>query len=471
MTEQTIQEIAAVVGGTVQGTARAIPTGVSIDSRTIRGGDLFFAIVGPHHDGHRFAAEAASRGAAGLVVSDPGKLGAAFDRAESPRPIIVVEDTLRALQDLAAFVRRSLGARVVGITGSGGKTTTKEMTRGVLEAKFQVHASMGNFNNQYGCPLALLALRPHHQVAVLELGMSYHGELARLAEIADPDIGILTNVSGVHLAHFESVDEVADAKAELFEGMREDSIGIFNADDEHCRRIMNSFKGFAFTFGIERDADLTATRYRLQRLEGACFDVIHAHNGSSRRIPVRMRFAGIHNVYNALAAMSAGYMLGIDLETTATRLADVMPLGRRGRILRLGRSVRVIDDSYNSNPMAMMYALRLLAESPPADPNGRKVIVFGDMLELGKREVTAHREIGQAIAASGADLIVGVGPLAAEALAKIPGRRTHHFGTASEAAGFLVDRIQPGDLVLVKGSRGMELEKVVSALTERLGEE
>ena len=315
----SLASIAEVVGGALTGPGAAVPLGYSIDSRTLTAGDLFFAIVGPNTDGHRYLAGAIEKGACGLVVSD--KAVADTLRARHPHvPSLLVPDTLRALQDLAAFARRSMTARIVGITGSGGKTTTKEMTRAVLEAKFNVHASRGNLNNLFGCPLSILQMTPQHQVAVLEMGMSYHGELTRLAEIADPDIGVLTNVSAAHLAHFTSLEDVASAKQELFDGMRADSIGIFNNDDEQCRRIMAAFRGYACTFAIDREADLTASGYRMDGLEGSAFEVLHTHNGGERRVEVRTRFVGIHNVYNALAAMSAGYMLGIDLEAGAGRL-------------------------------------------------------------------------------------------------------------------------------------------------------
>lgn len=470
MPKLTLETIATVTGGTLSGAGVIEPSGYSIDSRTLQPGDLFFAITGPNHDGHRFAADAASKGACGLVISDREPLDEMTWPGSRPAEI-VVPDTLKALQDLAAFVRRQRSVRVIGITGSGGKTTTKEMTREVLGAKFSVHASRGNYNNLYGCPLSILELRPWHQVSVLELGMSYHGELKRLEEIADPDVGVLTNVSAVHLAHFESVDEVARAKAELFEGMRENSIGIFNNDDEQCRRIMSGFQGYAFTFGMERPSDLTASGYRMVDLDGSVFSVSHAHNGSGRKIEVRTKFLGLHNVYNAVAAMSVGYMLGIDLEATAAHLADLEPAGMRGRVVRLRGSVHVYDDCYNANPVAMKHALRVLGDAVPAVEGGRKIVVVGDMLELGNEEVEAHRDLGKALDASDAAMVIGVGELSRKAIAEVATRETHHFENADSAAAFLTGQVQDGDLILVKGSRGIALEKVVAALQKSRGEE
>lgn len=476
----TLEKIARTTGGHLvmpvagPATPGAIPSGYSIDSRTLTPGDLFFAIVGPNHDGHRFITEASKKLAAGIVVSN----AAALPTAGPDVPAIVVPDTLRALQDLAGFVRRSLPAKVVAITGSNGKTTTKEMTRQVLEAAFKVHASRGNLNNLFGCPLALLELTEQHQVSVLEMGMSYHGELERLAEIADPDIGILTNIAGAHLAHFRDLDDVASAKGELFAGMRENSIGIFNNDDERCRGIMGRFSGYSFTFGVERSSDLMASDYRLNGLEGSSFEARHVHNGGSRRVMVTTRFVGLHHVYNALAAMSAGYMLGIDLEAMAARLAQLQPVGMRGRVVRFKHSIRVLDESYNSNPASMHSTLQVLAGAAPTsgpEGSGRRIVVFGDMLELGESEVNEHREMGRAIAASGADVLVAVGALAGEAVKAVKeigaAVETHHFVTSKEAAGMVADMARPGDLFLIKGSRGMTLEKIVAALQERFGEE
>jgi UDP-N-acetylmuramoyl-tripeptide--D-alanyl-D-alanine ligase len=282
-------------------------------------------------------------------------------------------------------------------------------------------------------------------------------------------------VSGAHLAHFTGLDDVALAKGELFAGMRENSIGIFNNDDERCRGIMGAFKGYAFTFGMDRPSDLMAADYRLDGLEGSTFEVRREHNGGSRRVEVRTRFIGLHHVYNALAAMSAGYMLGIGLEAMAARLAELQPVGMRGRVARLGRGVRVLDESYNSNPAAMRSTLQVLAESAPrlADGSpGRRIVIFGDMLELGPAEVEAHREMGRAIVASGAEVLVGVGALAAGTVAVASESiETHHFATSTEAAPFVAGMARPGDLFLVKGSRGTALEKVVAALKERFGEE
>jgi UDP-N-acetylmuramoyl-tripeptide--D-alanyl-D-alanine ligase len=460
MPAESLREIAEAVGGTLLGDdAGGRPSGYSIDSRTLKQGDLFFAIVGAKQDGHRFVADARARGAAGSVVSDRAALpeGAAG---------ILVKDTTRALQDLAARRRARLGPKVIGITGSSGKTTTKEMTRRVLEGTFDVMASKGNLNNLYGLPLSLLELEDHHQVAVLEMGISSHGEMTRLAEIADPDMGVLTNVHGAHLEFFSGPDDYACAKAELFAAMRANTTGIFNNDDERSRRIASSFGGYAVTFAMDAAADFTASGYRSEGLGASAFEVRHG----GRRVPVRLRFGGAHHAMNALAAVAAGYMLGCDLETMAGRLESLDPLAMRGRVLHLAGGVQVLDDSYNANPGGVRAALAVLAHTDPGA--GRRIAILGDMLELGPSGPALHREVGRALAACGVQAAIAVGPLSRETAAAareagFAGTRT--FDSIEEAIPEALKEVRPGDVVLVKASRGIGLDRVVAALKERLG--
>ena len=462
MPAETLHEIAEVVRGALTGGgAERRPSGYSIDSRTLRPGDLFFAIIGPKNDGHRFAEEAVAKGAVGVVVSYA-------PAAPAGAPAIVVSDTTQALQDLAAERRRSLGAKVIGITGSSGKTTTKEMTRHVLAGTFEVLASRGNLNNLYGLPLSLLGLEERHKVAIVEMGISTHGELTRLAEIADPDVGVLTNVGGAHLAFFDGLDDYARAKAELFAAMRPNTTGVFNNDDERCRRIAASFRGYAVTFGMGAPADFAAEEYRGEGFSGSSFTLRHG----GRRIPLRLRLAGAHHVLNALAALAAGYMLGGDIEAMAARLPEFEPLAMRGRVVRLKGGAQILDDSYNANPAAVRAALAVLVQSDPG--GGRRIAVLGDMLELGRAEAALHREIGRAVAASGIDLVLAVGPLSRETAAgarEAGFDRIRSMDTAEEAAAQAEREIRPGDLVLVKGSRGIGLDRVVTALQRAFGRE
>lgn len=464
MPAESLREIAELTGGTLAGNGGGDrrPTGYSIDSRTVAAGDLFFAIVGAKQDGHRFAGEALLKGAEAVVVSDPSAIPAGAAG-------IVVKDTTRGLQDLAAARRRRCPAKVIGITGSSGKTTTKEMTRHVLEGSFSVTASKGNLNNLYGLPLSVLQLTERHQVAVLEMGMSTHGELARLAEIADPDLGVLTNIYGAHLEFFAGLDDYALAKAELFEGMRPNTTGVFNNDDPRSRRIAAGFRGYAVTFGMDSPSDFTVSSYRSGGFDGSSFELHHA----GRKRAVRLRCAGAHQAMNAACALAAGFMLGCDLDRMIERLATLEPQAMRGRAYALRGGIRVLDDSYNANPAAMKAALAVLSQTlPPA--SGRRVAVLGDMLELGPEAAERHREIGRLFLTGGVGAVWAVGPLMEEAAAAarqsgFTGIRT--AATAEEAIPGVLGDARPGDVILVKGSRGIGLDRVTRALVEALGEE
>lgn len=441
------------------GSAEVRPSGVSIDTRTLKKGDLFFAIKGPKNDGHRFVDDAFSRGAAAVVVSTVEVLSA-------DRPGIVVEDTTRALQDSASSRLKRMGARVVGITGSSGKTTTKEMMRRVLSGSFNVMASRGNLNNLFGLPLALFDLEESHQVAVLEMGISTHDEMKRLSEIADPDVGILTNLHGAHLEFFDGLDDYAAAKAELFETMRPNTTGIFNADDERCRRIASSFHGYAATFGMDTSADYRGRDYRGLGMDGCVFGVTH----SGRTREVKLRFAGAHHAMNALSALAAGHLLGCDMDSMIGELEAMEPLDMRGRVLVLAGNVRVMDDSYNANPAAVRAALAVLSQTEAS--GGRKIAVLGDMLELGGSAEDHHREIGRLLAASGADVAYLVGKLAAfmaEEARTAGFPEVHVLDDASRAAKTVASEVRPGDVILVKASRSVGLDAVVEALAGKLG--
>lgn len=440
------------------GAAEVRPSGVSIDTRTLSRGDLFFAIKGPRNDGHAFVDDAFAGGASGAVVSKVEVLSGG-------RPGIVVEDTTRALQEAASSRLKRMGARVVAITGSSGKTTTKEMTRRVLSGAFRVMASRGNLNNLFGLPLTLFDLAEEHQVAVLELGISTHNEMKRLAEISDPDLGILTNLHGAHLQFFKGLDDYAAAKAELFESMRPNTTGIFNADDERCRRIASSFHGYAATFGMDASADYRARDYRGLGMDGCSFSV--SHSGGSRE--VRLRFAGAHHAMNAVAALAAGHLMGCDMDSMIDGLESLEPLEMRGRVLDLPGNVRVMDDSYNANPAAVRAALAVLSQT--AAPRGRRIAVLGDMLELGGDAEELHREAGRNLAASGADAAYLVGPLArlmAEEARAAGFRNVEALDSAARAAERVASDVRPGDVILVKASRSIGLDAVVRALAGKL---
>jgi len=429
--------------------------GVSIDSRTIRPGELFFAVVGPRFDGHDFLAEVGARGASAAVVHR--------DVAAPPSlQILRVQDTTRALQELARRRRLDAEVPVVAITGSVGKTTTKEMTAALLATRGPVLKTEGNLNNQYGLPLTLLRLREEHTAAVLELGMSAAGELRALSAIAQPDVAAITRVSPVHLEFFASVDAIAAAKAEILEGLRPGGTAVLNGDDERVRRIGESFRGRVVWFGRDRRYDVSAESWR-----GTGFGMRFDLRVGGRVVDVALPLAGPHFVANFLAAAAAAHALGIAPETMAEAASSLAPARHRGEVVRLGEGVVLLDDCYNSSPDALEAAVTALTLLP----GQRRVAILGDMLELGESGPALHGEAGRKLAGK-VDVVIGVGQLATELLegAREAGMATatlHQFRDVGEAIAGLNRLISPRDAVLVKGSRGVRLERVVDALLAR----
>jgi UDP-N-acetylmuramoyl-tripeptide--D-alanyl-D-alanine ligase len=466
MATLTLDDVAKAVGGQrVQGEASLSLRRYAIDSRAVEGGELFFALRGPNHDGHDFLPEAFARGAAAAVISRPD--GAGLD-LPADRGIVRAPDTTRALQDLAAAVRRRSGARVVGITGSCGKTTAKEMTAAVLAARWRVHPSRGNLNNTFGLPLTTLEMPDDAELLVLEMGMSYPGEIARLVEIADPDIGVVLNVSEVHRENFSSVEEIARAKGELLRGMRSEGTAVYNATDARARSLGLAFPGRRICFAVEsedgrldNEPDIAATDVRDDIVSGARFTLcskIHPPTG------VRLALFGRHNVANAAAALAVAHAMGMDLGQAAAAIETVGPVAGRGVVERLGNGVVLVDETYNSNPAAVRSVLASLAASSWP---GRRVLAFGDMLELGEEAGERHHEAGAEAGRAGVVLLLAVGPLAAKTAA---GARTGGIeqvsvhGDSEAAAEGVSAWLRPGDLVLVKGSRGIRMEKVAEAV-------
>jgi UDP-N-acetylmuramoyl-tripeptide--D-alanyl-D-alanine ligase len=474
MARLTLDEVGRATGGRVtlgaQAQASGLQTpieGYSIDSRTLSAGDLFFAIVGPRVDGHDFVEDAVRKEASAVVVAKGGP-----QRWPGAKAIVRVSDTTRALQDLGAHVRRRRPLKVVGITGSAGKTTAKEMTHAVLETRLRTHRSEGNLNNAWGLPLTLLRMSDGCEASVLEMGMSYAGEIARLVAIADPDVGVILNVLPVHLEHFGSLDGIARAKGELFAGLRRDAVAVYNADDARVARLGRAFEGETIPYGLTaRRVEVTASSVVSKGIAGTHFTL----RRGSERAKVTLRLAGRQHVYNALAAAAAGFACGLDAKSIARGLGRVRPAAMRGEVHRTPKGVVIVDESYNSNPAAMERALELLADTRP---RGRRILAMGDMLELGPSAARAHATLGRLAARSGIDLMVAVGPLSRHAAdaASAAGRSTgrtrrgakspavHPFDDSESAARFLLSEARRGDLVLVKGSRGMKMERVVRAL-------
>jgi UDP-N-acetylmuramoyl-tripeptide--D-alanyl-D-alanine ligase len=442
--------------------------GVSIDSRTLRAGELFVAIHGPRHDGHDFVAPALAAGALAAVVA--GERLGQFPEEIRTR-CFAVGDTLVALQRLAQAVRREWGCRggrLGAVTGSVGKTTTKEILAALVAARFRVLKSAGNLNNDYGLPLALLGLEEEHTAAVVELGMSRRGELARLAAVAEPEVGLVTNVAPVHLEFFASVDEIALAKRELVEGLAgKDSVAVLNADDARVARFAEVAPGRVVTFGVEQPADFRAERIEERGAEGAAFDFVWPGGRARLDLPL----VGRHNVRNALAALAAASVWGITGDDARRVFRALAPAKMRGEVLRFEEGFAVLNDCYNSSPVALAAMVDLLAATPDCR---RRIVVAGEMLELGPTAPELHREAGRHAARRGADWVIGVQGLAAEIVrgaveAGLAERRTQFFETSEEAARFLAGFVTRGDLVLVKGSRGVKMERIVETLAEKHG--
>jgi UDP-N-acetylmuramoyl-tripeptide--D-alanyl-D-alanine ligase len=453
--------VAEVMAGTLAAGGRGVEfAGVSIDTRTLATNELFIAIRGEHFDGTSFAETAIERGAAGVVVPRGGRQWSAMALAERPA-VIEVDDTVVALQALAHAIRRASGAKVVAITGSAGKTTTKEVTAELLGARYHVVRNKGNFNNHIGLPLSLIELRRRPDMAVVELGMNHAGEISTLVRVAEPDARVWTNVGEAHVGFFGSMDAIADAKAEILERATRETVLVANADDPRISARIRSFPGRVRTFGIERDADVRATQVIDRGIDGTDAQVTTPLGA----VAVTMSLVGRGNLANVLAGIAVALEYGVPLGTIASRVSNLRPAVHRGEVLRLGSGVIVIDDSYNASPTAMRRALEVLA----ATSARRRVAVLGEMLELGDRALDLHADLGGAVAAA-VDELFAVGGTAAEALvsaavaAGLDRGRARLFADSTEAAAAVADFVRSGDVVLVKGSRGIKTDRVVDRL-------
>lgn len=450
--------VAEATGGRlVNGAPDRTFAGVATDTRTIAPGSLFVALRGDRFDAHDFLDDAVRGGAAGVLVETaPAVPGAAA--------VIVVRDTLVALQALARTVRRVSGARVVAITGSAGKTTTKEITADLLAAGgFRVHRTRGNLNNHIGLPLTLLELASGFDVAVVELGMNHAGEIRTLVSIAEPDIRVWTNVGDAHVGHFGSREAVADAKAEVLESPGPHAVVVANADDPLVMSRVEAGTIRRTTFGESPRADVRATD-----VDDRGFDGVAAHvaaRGDEARVQVPL--PGRANLSNVLAAIAVAGECGLRLSAIGPALADLRPVARRGVSYRLDHGIRVVDDSYNASPAALDAALAALAATPA---DGRRVAVVGEMLELGTSADTLHEACGRSVTRAGVSLLVAIGGAAVDALVRgaveagLPADCVHRFADSGSAAAAIRQLVTSGDLVLVKGSRGTRTDLVVDQL-------
>jgi UDP-N-acetylmuramoyl-tripeptide--D-alanyl-D-alanine ligase len=453
----TVAMVAEATGGrVVTGDAARAFDGVSIDTRAVARGSMFVALRGDRFDAHDFLAEAVAGGAAGVLVSrEPGEpLGV---------PTIVVPDTLLALQSLARAVRAASGARVIAITGSAGKTTTKEATADLLSASFAVHRTRGNFNNHIGLPLSLIGLYPGFDIAVVELGMNHAGEIGTLVDIARPDIRVWINVGDAHVGHFGSREAVADAKAEILEGARPDTVLVANADDPLVMSRVENFPGRTVTFGEGAAADVRATHVVDRGFDGVGARVITRFGETDLDVPLPGR---VH-LSNVLAAVAVAIECGVPIDVIASRVALLRAGAGRGAVLRLSNGTRIVDDSYNASPAAVDAALTALAATVAA---GRRVAVLGEMLELGEASATLHEACGYTAARAGVDVLVAIGGDVMDAMLRgaisggLPTAHAHRFVDSASAAPAVENLVAPGDVVLVKGSRGTRTDVVVDRL-------
>ncbi|MGA8301590.1 MAG: UDP-N-acetylmuramoyl-tripeptide--D-alanyl-D-alanine ligase, partial [Terriglobales bacterium] len=415
----------------------------------VQPGDLFFAVKGERFDGHDFVDPALARGAIAAVVRKDH-----LPRYPNLKNLLAVDDTLVALQTLATAVRKLWGKTAIGITGSMGKTTTKEAVGHLLSTKYRVHRTKGNFNNHFGLPLGLLTLEPEYDLAVVEMGMNHAGEIAALARIALPNEGLVTNVGPVHLEFFDSIAGIARAKYELIESLPATGAAFLNADDEYVSQFGRDFKGKVVLFGLRSVADVRAENIESVGAEGTRFDLIC----DGLRQSIHSPLLGQHNVYNVLAAAAVALEHGIIPSEIANALPAMAPADKRGEVVHLG-NITIINDCYNCNPNA----LNAMVDTLAAMPAQRRIVVAGEMLELGPEGGELHRQCGQHIGEKAIDVLLGVRGLANMTVeaARKSGIRAEFVATPEEAGDWLARETRAGDVVLLKASRGVKLEKAL----------
>jgi UDP-N-acetylmuramoyl-tripeptide--D-alanyl-D-alanine ligase len=456
-----LDKILLATGGRLAaGASHASFRSISTDSRTVKPGDMFLALSGVNYDGASFVDAALKKGAIGIVINKP--------LAGLSIPVVVVADTLTALGDLAAYRRAWIrGLKVLAVTGSSGKTTVKDMAASILSGHGKVIKTNKNFNNLIGLPLSVLPVSYHHDFAVLEMGMNAPGEIARLTEIADPDVACINNIHPAHLAGLGDVAGVARAKGELFANCRSSSTLVANIDDPMVRRLARKCKQKMITFGRRKEAAVRATHIHNNGVSGSSF-TLHI---DAKKIRVRLNALGEHNVLNSLAAAAMTWAVGEDIAQIAAGLETFTPADKRLQCIQLRNGLRVVNDSYNANPASMRAALTAVQKLGKGE---QRIAVLGDMLELGDFSIEAHTQIGEATASLGFDFLLAVGDyaktmVAAARKAGMENDRAVPFSNKKDLSAFLEERlaadsIVSGDLLLLKGSRGMQMEKILEYL-------
>jgi UDP-N-acetylmuramoyl-tripeptide--D-alanyl-D-alanine ligase len=465
--EITIKEIVGALGGSqVSGSPDRVVQGLSTDSRTMVPGHVFLALRGERFDGHDFLAEALGAGAEGVIVEAGRPMGEGV--ADRTVAVITVPSTLKALGDLASWWREQWGGRLIAITGSNGKSTTKEMAAAIVSLKAKTMKSPSNFNNLIGLPLSILGLEPHHELAVLEMGMNVVGEIARLTQIARPDIGVITNVASAHLEGLRDLAGVAAAKGELLREMPTRSTAILNGDNGLTRGLASAFAGETITFGLGAENRVRAEDIR--RVGNAAQSFAIRIDGE--RIPATIHLPGVHNVLNALAGAAIARCVSLPGELIARGLEDFRPLKGRFQIGELAGGIRIIDDTYNSNPSSLGAALKTIEDL--REKGQGLVIGLGEMLELGVDAAQYHFDAGKRIAAMGARFLVVLGEHGRQVIegarkeGMVPAQ-TFHASDHGEMIDAIKAHAMRGDIVFLKGSRRVGLDKVVDGLKESFG--
>ena len=454
----TLGWVAEAAGGRLTaGDPHRVVAAVVTNSREAQAGDLFVALTGPRFDGHAFVGDVAARGAGGVIVDRD------VDAGRPATGVIVVDDTLLGLQRLARAIRMAAGTKVIAITGSAGKTTTKETMAAMLAVRYRVVKNKGNLNNHIGLPLSLMQLRDRPDVAVMELGMNHTGEISTLVAIAEPDVRVWTNVGDAHIGFFASADAIADAKAEIVERASGETVLVCNADDGRVMARVSGFPGHTMTFGLAAGATVRAEQVEDLGVDGMRAVVATPAGRATLTTPL----LGRGNLMNVLAAVTVALEFGIPLEQTIAVAANVRPAERRGAVHRLETGVTVIDDSYNSSPAALLQALDMVGRETGAQ---RRLAVLGEMLELGEQTIPLHEQCGRRAAAAGITRLFTVGGAPARAMAEaaiaagLPASSVTYLPTSQEAAEVLAEAVRGGDVVLVKGSRGTRTDIVADRL-------
>ena len=462
---KTGEIVAATRGTLVRGNPGGVFAGLTTSSRDVIGGNLFIPLVGERFDGHDFIPDAVNRGAAGLLVGRGAK--EIPENAFGDASVILVDDTLRALGDIANLWRNKFTVPVVAVTGSSGKTTTKEMIATVAGLSGAVLKSRGNYNNLVGLPLSLLELNAGHEMAVVEMGTNKRGEIARLTVIAEPDIGVITNIGPAHLEGFGSLEVVMEEKGDLFSNMRNDGVAIINRDDPFSRVLADRWTGRNISFGIDENAFVRAERIFMRGERGVSFTLTMGEIGKG----IDMAVVGRHNIYNALACAAACWAMDIEYDLICEGLSAFKQIEGRMDIHRLKNGVTVIDDTYNANPASVMEALKTLSD---LKGKNESTVIFGDMLELGEEAERLHEGIGKAMADTGVGNLFlrgEFGGSVARGAVKRGFREDHIYfdATPDRVRDVLHSLLREGDWILVKGSRNMKMEEFLHAIREEFG--